>query len=300
MSRRRKGRDIHGVILLDKPVGYSSSQAVLKVRWLFQARKAGHTGSLDPFATGMLPICLGEASKTAGFMLNASKTYIAAAFLGKATTTGDIEGETSREMKVPDLDDAQINAVLNEFLGKIEQVPPMYSALKHQGQPLYKLARAGQEVARKARPVTIHSLELLNWVPPILEFRVHCSKGTYVRTLAEDIAEKLGSCAHLQSLRRLDVEPFLEKDMITLEELLARAEADVLDDCLLPVDSGLIDWPMVTLDENSMIRFCHGNPVEQAVEVPGLVRVYGPEQKLLGVGEILPDNQLKPKRIMHL
>jgi tRNA pseudouridine55 synthase len=300
MSRRRKGRDIHGVILLDKPAGYSSSQAVLKVRWLFQARKAGHTGSLDPFATGMLPICLGEASKTAGFMLDASKTYIAAAFLGKATTTGDIEGETSREMKVPDLDDAQINAVLNEFLGKIEQVPPMYSALKHQGQPLYKLARAGQEVARKARPVTIHSLELLNWAPPILEFRVHCSKGTYVRTLAEDIAEKLGSCAHLQSLRRLDVEPFLEKDMITLEELLARAEADVLDDCLLPVDSGLIDWPMVTLDENSMIRFCHGNPVEQAVEVPGLVRVYGPEQKLLGVGEILPDNQLKPKRIMHL
>jgi len=300
MSRRRKGRDIHGVILLDKPAGYSSSQAVLKVRWLFQARKAGHTGSLDPFATGMLPICLGEASKTAGFMLDASKTYIAAAFLGKATTTGDIEGETSREMKVPDLDDAQINAVLNEFLGKIEQVPPMYSALKHQGQPLYKLARAGQEVARKARPVTIHSLELLNWAPPMLEFRVHCSKGTYVRTLAEDIAEKLGSCAHLQSLRRLDVEPFLEKDMITLEELLARAEAEVLDDCLLPVDSGLIDWPMVTLDENSMIRFCHGNPVEQAVEVPGLVRVYGPEQKLLGVGEILPDNQLKPKRIMHL
>ena len=300
MSRRRKGRDIHGIILLDKPVGYSSNQAVQKVRWLFQARKAGHTGSLDPFATGMLPICLGEASKTAGFMLDASKTYIAAAFLGKATTTGDIEGETSREMKVPDLDDAQINAVLNEFLGKIEQVPPMYSALKHQGQPLYKLARAGQEVARKARPLTIHSLELLNWAPPILEFRVHCSKGTYIRTLAEDIAERLGSCAHLQSLRRLDVEPFLEKDMITLEELLARAEAEVLDDCLLPVDSGLIDWPMVTLDENSMIRFCHGNPVEQAVEAPGLVRVYGPEQKLLGVGEILADNQLKPKRIMHL
>ena len=300
MSRRRKGRDIHGVILLDKPAGYSSSQAVLKVRWLFQARKAGHTGSLDPFATGMLPICLGEASKTAGFMLDASKTYIAAAFLGKATTTGDIEGEISQEMEVPDLDEVRINSVLSEFRGDIEQVPPMYSALKHQGQPLYKLARAGQEVARKARPVTIHSLELLNWAPPILEFRVHCSKGTYVRTLAEDIAEKLGSCAHLQSLRRLDVEPFLEKDMITLEELLARAEADVLDDCLLPVDSGLIDWPMVTLDENSMIRFCHGNPVEQAVEVPGLVRVYGPEQKLLGVGEILPDNQLKPKRIMHL
>jgi tRNA pseudouridine55 synthase len=300
MSRRRKGRDIHGVILLDKPAGYSSNQAVQKVRWLFQARKAGHTGSLDPFATGMLPICIGEASKTAGFMLNASKTYIAEAFLGKATTTGDIEGETSREMEVPDLDDAQINSVLNGFCGEIEQVPPMYSALKHQGQPLYKLARVGQEVARKARPVTIHSLELLNWAPPILEFRVHCSKGTYIRTLAEDIAEKLDCCAHLQSLRRLDVEPFREQDMITLEELLVLAESESLDDCLLPVDSGLIDWPSVTLDETSMNRFCHGNPVEQAVEVPGLVRVYGPEQKLLGIGEILPDNQLKHKRIMHL
>jgi len=300
MSRRRKGRDIHGVILLDKPPGYSSSQAVQKVRWLFQARKAGHTGSLDPFATGMLPICLGEASKTAGFMLDASKTYVAAAFLGKATTTGDIEGEISREMGVPDLDEAQINSVLSEFRGEIEQVPPMYSALKHQGQPLYKLARAGQEVVRQARPVTIHALELLSWAPPILEFRVHCSKGTYIRTLAEDIAEKLGSCAHLQSLRRLDVEPFLEKDMITLEELLARAEAEALDDCLLPVDSGLIDWPTVTLDENSTIRFCHGNPVEQFIETVGLVRVYGPENKLLGIGETLADNQLKPRRIMHL
>ena len=300
MSRRRKGRDIHGIILLDKPVGYSSNQAVQKVRWLFQARKAGHTGSLDPFATGMLPICLGEASKTAGFMLDASKNYIAAAFLGKATATGDIEGQISREMKVPDLNDEQINAVLNEFLGEIEQIPPMYSALKHQGQPLYKLARAGQEVARKARLVTIHSLELLNWAPPILEFRVHCSKGTYIRTLAEDIAEKLGSCAHLQSLRRLDVEPFREKDMITLEELLARTEAETLDDCLLPVDAGLTDWPSVTLDEVSMDRFCHGNPVDQAAGTTGLVRVYGPEKNLLGIGEIFPENQLKPKRIMHL
>jgi tRNA pseudouridine55 synthase len=300
MSRRHKGRDIHGVILLDKPAGYSSSQAVQKVRWLLQARKAGHTGSLDPFATGMLPICLGEASKTAGFMLDALKTYLATALLGRATTTGDIEGETSREMEVPDLDHAQINAVLSEFRGEIEQVPPMYSALKHQGQPLYKLARAGQEVARKARPVTIHSLELVNWAPPILEFRVHCSKGTYVRTLAEDIAEKLGSCAHLRSLRRLRVEPFREQDMITLEELLSRAESESLEDCLLPVDSGLAGWPSVTLEESTMIRFRHGNPVEQVVGAAGPVLVYGPEKKLLGIGEILPDSRLKPKRIMNM
>jgi len=300
MSRRRKGRDIHGVILLDKPAGYSSSQAVQKVRWLFQARKAGHTGSLDPFATGMLPICLGEASKTAGFMLDASKTYVAAAFLGRSTTTGDIEGETSREMKVPELDEEQINAALDEFRGEIEQVPPMYSALKHQGKPLYKLAREGLEVARKARPVTIHSLELLTWAPPILEFRAHCSKGTYIRTLAEDIAANLGSCAHLRTLRRLDVEPFREADMITLEELQSHVDSETLQGCLLPVDSGLAGWPVVTLDEPAAVRFGHGNPVQQAVGTPGLVRVYGPGGKLLGIGELLPSNLLKPRRLMNL
>ena len=300
MSRRRKGKDIHGVILLDKPVGYSSNQAVQKVRWLFQARKAGHTGSLDPFATGMLPICLGEASKTAGFMLDASKTYVATAFLGRATTTGDIEGETNREMNVPNLDEARINAALSGFHGEIEQVPPMYSALKHKGQPLYKLARAGQEVTRSPRPVTIHSLELLNWTPPMLEFRVHCSKGTYIRTLAEDIAEKLGSCAHLQNLRRLVVEPFLENDMISLDQLQSLAESGSLEDCLLPVDSGLSGWPVVTLDDASRNRFCHGNPVERECAKPGLVRVYSMENKLLGIGESLPDNSLIPKRIMNL
>ena len=243
MSRRRKGRDIHGVILLDKPAGYSSNQALQKVRWLFQARKAGHTGSLDPFATGMLPICIGEASKTAGFMLNASKSYLASAGRGKATTTGDIEGETRLEMKVPDLDKTRINAVLCEFRGEIEQVPPMYSALKHQGQPLYRLARAGQEVARKARPVTIHSLELLDWAPPMLNFRLRCSKGTYVRTLAEDIADKLGSCAHLQSLRRLDVEPFREKDMIQLDRLDSRSASGDLDERQKSVILTLQDRP---------------------------------------------------------
>ena len=300
MSLRRKGRDIHGVILLDKPAGFSSSQAVQKVRWLFQARKAGHTGSLDPFATGMLPVCLGEASKTAGFMQNASKTYRAAACLGKSTTTGDIEGETSREMHIPVLDEAQINAVLREFRGETEQVPPMYSALKHRGEPLYKLARSGRKVARKPRPVTIHSLELLRWSPPVLEFRVRCSKGTYIRTLAEDIADKLGSCAYLESLRRLEVEPFRENQMVTMEELSSRAESDTLAEVILPVDSGLADWPLVNLDETSMIRFCHGNPVRHGAGIPGLVRVYGPDDQLLGLGEFLAGGLLKPKRVMNL
>jgi tRNA pseudouridine55 synthase len=300
MSRRRKGNDIHGIILLDKPAGYSSNQAVQKVRWLLQARKAGHTGSLDPFATGMLPICLGEASKTAGFMLDASKTYLAAAYLGRATTTGDIEGEISREMSVPDLDEQQINAVLGRFCGPIDQVPPMYSALKHQGRRLYQLARAGEEVERKPRSVTIHALELFKWAPPMLEFRVHCSKGTYVRTLAEDIAEQLGSCAHLQSLRRLEVEPFREQDMVTLDELQSRVESRNYEDFLLPVDSGLADWPKIILDETARNRFRHGNPVDAVSGAPGMARVYGPENDLLGIGEVTPERRLKPKRIMHL
>lgn len=300
MSRRRKGRDVHGIALLDKPAGFSSNQAVQKVRWLFGARKAGHTGSLDPFATGMLPVCLGEASKTAGFMLDSSKTYLATAFLGKSTSTGDIEGEVLRQMDVPALDAHKIKATFSTFHGTIEQVPPMYSALKHEGQRLYKLARAGVEVDRKARSVQIHSLEPVSWEPPLLQFRVHCSKGTYVRTLAEDIAEKLGTCAHLRALRRLEVEPFREQDMVTLDELTRLAEAEQIDSCLLPVDAGLIDWPLVTIDEPGSHRFRHGNPVTADCSETGLVRVYGPENRLLGLGEISPENQLNPKRVMHL
>ena len=300
MSRRSKGRDIHGIVLLDKPAGYSSSQAVQKVRWLLQARKAGHTGTLDPFATGMLPICLGEASKTAGFMLDASKTYVARALLGQATNTGDTEGDVSATAAVPDLDREQVTEVLAGFQGRIAQVPPMYSALKHQGQPLYRLARAGQEVPRVARQVTIHALELLTWEAPLLEFRVRCSKGTYVRTLAEDIAQAMGSCAHLQALRRLEVEPFSADDMVTLETLAAMAEGDCTEQCLLPPDAGLQDWPIAHLDEAGARRFGHGNPVEGNAGPIGLVRVYGPGDLLLGLGEITAAGTLKARRVMHV
>jgi tRNA pseudouridine55 synthase len=300
MSRRRKGRDVHGIVLLDKPAGYSSNQAVQKVRWLFQARKAGHTGSLDPFATGMLPVCLGEASKTAGFMLNASKTYLARARLGQATTTGDIEGEISATAATPTLDQAGIAAVLTGFEGTIRQVPPMYSALKHEGQPLYRLARAGREVPREAREVTIHSLHLVSWEAPLLTFRVTCSKGTYVRTLAEDLAVRLGSCAHLVALRRLEVEPFRESDMVTLERLEALAGAGRIDDCLLPPDAGLAGWPVVRLDADAARRFGHGNAVDRVTGSPGPVRVYGPDDALLGLGEVMAKGVLRARRLMHL
>jgi tRNA pseudouridine55 synthase len=297
---RRKGRDIHGIILLDKPPGYSSSQAVQKVKWLFTARKAGHTGSLDPFATGMLPICLGEASKTAGFMLEASKRYLATARLGQATATGDIEGDVVREMAVPALTPQAIDAAFESFRGPIEQVPPMYSALKHQGQPLYKLARAGKEVERKSRTIIIHGLELIAWDKPLLVFRVHCSKGTYVRTLAEDIAEKLGTCAHLQTLCRLDVEPFREEDMISLDELERAVEAGQQDSLLLPLDKGLEAWPVVELGGEDQVRFTHGNPAPVRETHRGNVRVYALSGQILGLGEVRSDHQVHPKRLFNL
>ena len=299
MGRRRKGRDIHGILLLDKPAGYSSNQALQKVRWLFQARKAGHTGTLDPFATGMLPICLGEASKTAAFMLDAEKTYEAQARLGIATETGDIEGEVLREEALPEIDAAKIEQAMQALRGPIEQVPPMYSALKHKGQPLYKLAREGKVVERAPRPVTIHELDCLGWEPPDLVFRARCSKGTYIRTLAEDLAGALDSCAHLRALRRLEVSPFSGAGMVTLEELEAQVEAGDPESLLLPVDAGLQSWPIIELDEARTTRFSHGNPVE-APGTPGLVRVYGPGGCLLGLGEIFSERLLKPKRIMNL
>jgi tRNA pseudouridine55 synthase len=300
MARRRKGRDIHGIILLDKPPGYSSSQAVQKVRWLFTARKAGHTGTLDPFATGMLCICLGEASKTAAFMLDASKRYLATARLGQATATGDTEGDVVTEMPVPALTSKIIDATFESFRGAIEQVPPMYSALKHQGQPLYKLARAGKEVERQSRTVIIHALDLIAWDKPLLDFRVHCTKGTYVRTLAEDIAEKLGTCAHLQALRRLDVEPFQEADMISLDELEQAAQAGQQDSLLLPLDAGLKSWPMVQLSGEEQVRFTHGNPAPVQAPHRGNVRVYAHGGEILGLGEVRGDHQVHPKRLFNL
>jgi tRNA pseudouridine55 synthase len=299
MARRRKGRDIHGILLLDKPAGLSSNQAVQKVRWLFQARKAGHTGTLDPFATGLLPICLGEASKTAAFMLDADKTYEARARLGVATDTGDLEGAVSREAPVPDLGDAAIDAVLERFRGTLEQVPPMYSALKHEGQPLYKLAREGKQVEREPRRVTIFELERLAWKSPDLAFRVRCSKGTYVRTLAEDIAAALGSCAHLRELRRTASGAFAG-GMVTLGELEEKAAAGVAEGLLLPPEGGLLHWPAVVLEAPAALRFSNGNPVRTETPGTGPARVYGPAGKLLGLGELDDAKLLKPKRIFNL
>jgi tRNA pseudouridine55 synthase len=302
MSRRKSGQNVHGIVLLDKPVGITSNRALQKVRGIFQARKAGHTGSLDPFATGMLPICLGESSKTSAFMLEAGKRYRATALLGEATTTGDIEGEIIQTCPVPDMDSADLAQSLEKFKGKIEQVPPMYSALKHEGKPLYEYARAGIEIERPARPVNIHAINLVQWKSPRLGFDVRCSKGTYIRTLAEDIATGLGSCAHLIQLRRLTVEPFETYSMVSLEQLQVAAEDGSLQKYLLPVDAGLPDWPIINLNEEQTGKFMHGNHSQLLAEdLPqGNVRVYDSADALLGLAIVSPTGILKPNRVFNL
>lgn len=297
MGRSRRGEDLHGMLLLDKPAGRSSNQALQDVKRIYSARKAGHTGNLDPFATGMLPVCFGEATKTAGFMLDADKTYRATALLGTKTTTGDIEGEPLREAPVPELTRDEIEAAMAGFIGEIEQIPPMHSALKHEGQPLYKLAREGKEVVRKPRKVTIREFRLEDWESPRLTFSVRCSKGTYVRTLAEDLAESLDTCAHLETLRRLTVAPFEESGMVTMERISRARDENKHMDLLLPLDAGLSTWPRVEITEGQAARFTHGNPVMIDGQEPGLVRVYEQDGKILGIGEVMSDSQTHPKRL---
>jgi len=302
MGRRKSGIDIHGIVLLDKPVGISSNQALQKVRGIFQARKAGHTGSLDPFATGMLPVCLGEASKTAAFMLEAGKRYRATALLGVATTTGDVEGEVIQTCPVADIDVLKLAQTLARFEGVIEQVPPMYSALKHEGKPLYEYARAGIVIERPARRVTIHRLQLLDWQSPYLTFEVDCSKGTYIRTLAEDIASALGCCAHLVALRRIFVEPFEHFPMQTLEQLQQARDCGGLAALLLPVDAGLPDWKRIDIDTIGQSKFRNGNPLKVSAEssITGNVRVYGPEGHVIGLARLSVDRNLQPFRVFNL
>ncbi len=300
MGRRRKGDPVDGIVLLDKPAGLSSNQALQRVRRLFNARKGGHTGTLDPFATGLLPLCFGEASKTTAFLLDARKTYRAVARFGAATSTGDPEGEVVAEGPVPNQDAAAMDALLNRFTGDIEQVPPMYSAIKIDGKPLYELARQGITVPRKPRSVTIHRLDLRDWSPPDLTFEVECSKGTYIRTLGEDLASSLGTVAHLVKLRRLGVGPFNGERMVTLEALELAAEQGTLHDHLLPVDAGLPDWPVATLDAAGANAFQNGNPAPVHPDVSTAagtwVRAYGPDEVPLGLGQV-EGGQVHPRKV---
>ncbi len=299
---RSKRRDIDGVLIFDKPLGMSSNNALQKVRWLFNAAKGGHTGSLDPLASGVLPLCLGEATKFSQYLLDADKAYVTEARLGMTTTTGDAEGDVL-ETRPVNVTLEQVESFLPQFTGDIEQIPPMYSALKHEGQPLYKLARAGETVERKPRSVTINQLKILGLEGDRLQLEVHCTKGTYIRTLVEDLGNALGCGAHVSELRRIQAGPFDLSKAVTLEELEAlHAEGGhlALDHLLMPSDCGLQDWPEVELTEQTAYYLNHG----QAVRVPGspafgMVRLRDQNGQFIGIGEMTDDARVAPKRLMR-
>jgi len=301
-TRKPQGfRDVDGILLLDKPTGISSNKALQNTRFLFKANKAGHTGSLDPLASGMLPICFGEATKFSNYLLDASKSYRASCALGKTTSTGDAEGEITSECPVK-VDVRDIQGVLSQFIGKLDQIPPMYSAVKHKGQRLYKLARKGKEVERTPRQVEIYSLEMIGFNDKAIEINVHCSKGTYIRTLAEDIGKALGCGAFLARLERTGVQPFWKKNCYSLDALRAISEQglDNLDRCLLPVNSALIDLPEITVDTLAADYLKQGQAVQiKRAPLSGLLSLVAENGQFIGIGQVDSDGRISPKRLMN-
>ena len=300
---KKKGRDVHGVFLLDKPQGMSSNDVMQKVKRLFQANKAGHTGALDPLATGMLPICLGEATKFSQFLLDADKRYVVTAKLGERTDTSDAEGRIVASRPV-NLKTAEILTALSAFRGDLMQVPTMFSALKHQGKPLYEYARAGVTVERQARPITIFELKFIEYNAPFLTLEVHCSKGTYIRTLIDDLGERLGCGAHVSMLRRTAVSDYPSDKMLTLEALQQLAEAGDLrrlDALLLPPDSAVSKLPSLFLTERQTQAVGFGQRVrfDNAEKIYGQVRLFSAENLFLGVAEIHQDNVIRPARMVN-
>ncbi len=297
-----RGRNVNGVLLLDKPRGITSNAALQTVKRLFDARKAGHTGSLDPLASGLLPLCFGEATKFSGFLLNADKTYRFCCQLGITTTTGDAEGEVLQTCAVEVFHPTTVEQVLRRFVGRIQQIPPMYSALKHQGKRLYALARKGLEVERTAREVVIHELTLLSLEHDRLVCKVKCSKGTYVRTLAADVGEALGCGAHVTQLTRIGVTPFDASQMVPLEVVREQAERgfEAMDALLLPADATLAVWPAIQVHGDVAHYLRRGQPVlVPRAPSQGLVRLYeANDEHFFGVGEILADGRVAPRRLV--
>jgi tRNA pseudouridine55 synthase len=292
---------VDGILLLDKPEGLSSNQALQRVRRAFGAAKAGHTGSLDPLATGMLPCCLGEATKVAGYLLGARKAYAARVRLGATTTTGDREGEVIERVEVPVLDRATVEQAASRFIGRILQRPPAYSALKRGGVPLYELARRGVHVEVEPRPVEIHSIRVDAVADDLIDLTVVCGAGTYIRSLAVDLGAALGSAAHLEALRRIWVDPFEGRPMCTLAEVEALAERDrsARAGWLLPVAEGLALLPSVQLDASAAERFRHGQVLALGIKAAEALRVEGPGGVLLGIGAADAEGRLRPRRLIH-
>lgn len=305
-SRGRKRRSVNGILVLDKPQGLTSNGALQATKFLYDAAKAGHTGSLDPMATGVLPLCFGEATKFSQYLLEADKRYLATVTLGVETASGDVDGEVVSTAEVPALCEQQVEEMLDGFRGSIEQIPPMYSAIKVDGQPLYKLARKGIEIERKPRSVTIYRLDLLEFGKDTLVLDITCSKGTYIRSMAEDMGRVLGCGAHISSLRRIASGPYEIGRAYSLEKLREIRETDglgAIDKLLMPAASAVEHWPSVELTELMVTYLMQG----QAVQIPhaptqGWVRIFSEsgadEGDFLGVGEILEDGRVAPRRLV--
>ncbi len=322
MARKRKGRPVNGILVLDKPSGITSNKALQKVKHLFNAQKAGHTGSLDPLATGVLPICLGEATKISHYLLDANKTYRAKCVLGTITTTGDSDGEILVQKTVDELSKKELLELLSGFEGAQQQTPPMYSALKHNGRPLYEYARKGIVIERKSRPVTIFNITLLDYsfvsqasdsqgvsTQAFIEIEVQCSKGTYIRTLCEDIGEKLGCGAHISALRRIDSEPFSLSQAISLEQLLSQFRSDspddkpdfeAMDQILLTTDFAIQQFPAVHINKDQLHKIQHGMTIEVQPEIDASdYRLYY-DDTLIALAVLDDHSNLKPKRLLFL
>ncbi len=303
MARTRKGRDVHGILLLDKPTDISSNKALQRVKHLFQAKKAGHTGSLDNLASGLLPICFGEATKIAGFLLGADKQYQTVFTLGTTTTTGDAEGDVISTYSTDNITQDQIDKVIQQFTGDIEQIPPMYSALKHQGQALYKLARQGKIVERQSRNLTIFSITQHDFTDNYLSLTVHCSKGTYIRTLAEDMGNTLGCGAHVSLLRRLSVSHYNQMIGFETLETYAQQSVETLDAQLIPMEDALPHLPTVTL-VGDYIHYVRQGQAVQIAHAPteGWVKLFAQyadeTRQFIGIGTILEDGRIAPKRLL--
>ncbi|KAB7764121.1 tRNA pseudouridine(55) synthase TruB [Xanthomonas maliensis] len=300
MNPRISYRPLHGILLLDKPAGLSSNNALQAARRLLRAEKGGHTGSLDPLATGLLPLCFGEATKIAGLLLGSAKAYDAEIVLGVDTDSDDADGVPLRERPVPDLDEATLSAAVQPFIGRLQQRAPIYSALKQGGEPLYAKARRGEAIDAPVREVQVHAITVLGYQAPRLRLRVACGSGTYIRSLARDLGERLGCGAHIAALRRLWVEPFRAPQMLTLEALAAKLESGaVAGQLLLPLQDGLADFPRITLDAAHAARFRMGQRLRDDAFPTGQVAVFGPDGVPSGLGSVDVQGRLSPQRLFN-
>lgn len=324
-QRKRRGKPIDGILILDKPKGMSSNRALQRCKRLYQAQKAGHTGALDPLATGVLPICFGEATKLSQYWLDSDKTYEVVAKLGEVTDTLDADGEILQQHDVPELSIEAIEHVIQNYVGDIEQIPPLYSALKYQGRPLYELAREGIDVdiERKRRVITIYSIELIDWQMPLLTLKVHCSKGTYVRTLVDDIGKEFTCGAHVLELRRLRAGFFDIEQVLTLDELESSVEVDGKEDALIieqdlkqklwPIERATQDWPQLILNQEQASVILHGQTLDMNnfqnddpadFKIDELIALFktddsGAQPQFIGLGQMKADGKLRPRRLVR-